>query len=390
MSASEIPKSQQTGILGGGQLGRMLAQAGQKLGMSFRAFDPKADACAAEFADLQVAAFDDTEALESFGRGLALLTYEWENVPVEAAFRAASGGAYLFPSPTVLGVTQDRRNQKDLFRRLGVETADFALVSSKMELDQAVGALGFPSVLKTRRHGYDGKGQAVLRTPQDAEDAWSALGASPLILEKFVPFAFEASIVAARSRSGAIGFYPLTRNFHREGILRWSVAPAPGAGNELQKRAEAIAATVAEALGYVGTFAIEFFVVEGRLWVNEMAPRVHNSGHWTQDGSVSSQFENHLRAGAGMPLGPTSWAAGPVAGMVNLVGTLPDRAQVESVSGTVFHSYGKSAAPGRKIGHVNVLGNDLRELEARMNQVLSLCGEAPLPAFTRAKGLDSN
>ena len=374
------------GILGGGQLGRMLAQAGRKLdGMEFRAFDPKADACAAAFAELRVGDFVDAAALEAFGEGLQLLTYEWENVPVEAAFRAASRGAFLFPSPSVLGVTQDRKNQKDLFRRLGAETAEFAAVSSRMELEDAVRHLGLPAVLKTRRHGYDGKGQAMLRTSSDADDAWARLGASPLILEKFVPFACEVSIVAVRSRTGEIAFYPLIRNFHREGILRWSVAPAPGVDVRLQERAQAVASSVMKALDYVGTLAIEFFVLDGQrgpgLLVNEMAPRVHNSGHWTQDGAETSQFENHLRAGAALKLGSTALAGGQPTGMVNLIGQIPERAKIEAVTGAVLHDYDKSPAPGRKIGHINVRGRDLAELRDRMNRLLALCGEAPLPDF---------
>ncbi len=374
------------GILGGGQLGRMLAQAGRRLGgMKFRAFDPKPDACVAEFAELRVGDFGDAAALEAFGQGLQLLTYEWENVPVEATFRAGSRGAYLFPSPSVLGVTQDRQKQKELFCRLGVETAEFASVSSRRELQEAVGRLGYPAVLKTRRHGYDGKGQAIIRGEAELDDAWSRLGASPLILERFIPFQFEVSIVAVRSKTGEIAFYPLTRNFHREGILRWSLAPAPGADSRLQARAEAVALSALETLDYVGTLAIEFFVVAGaageRLLVNEMAPRVHNSGHWTQDGAMTSQFENHLRAGAGLPLGSTALISGEPVGMVNLVGSLPKQAAVEAVPGAVLHLYDKSPAPGRKIGHINVRGRDPAELGERMNRLLALCREAALPSF---------
>ncbi|MEO1088300.1 MAG: 5-(carboxyamino)imidazole ribonucleotide synthase, partial [Acidobacteriota bacterium] len=311
------------GILGGGQLARMMVLAGTPLGLRFVVLDPAPDACAGQVAPQIVAAYDDRDGLLQLAERADVITFDFENVPASSA-QLLSERLPIFPPPRALDVAQDRLSEKQLFASLGIETAPHAAVGRLDELERAVVELGFPAVLKTRRLGYDGKGQRVLRRPRDVESAWRELGSAPLILEGFVDFDGEVSMLAARSTAGEQRFYPLTRNRHSDGILRFSQpAPPPASWQgpglpDLESRARDAAARVLDALDYVGLLAIEFFVAEGRLIANEMAPRVHNSGHWTQDGAVTCQFENHLRAGLGLPLGETS-LRGPVA-MVNLIG----------------------------------------------------------------------
>jgi 5-(carboxyamino)imidazole ribonucleotide synthase len=297
------------GILGAGQLGRMLALAGYPLGLRFRFLDPAADSPARSLGEFVHAEFTDHSALARFAEGLDLVTFEFENVPVEAV-ELLSARVPVYPGAAALREAQDRLAEKTCFQACGLEVHEFAPASTRGEFDAAVAGLGLPCVVKTRRMGYDGKGQAVARTRADADAAWHRLGACPLLIERFVPFEFEVSILAVRSRTGESVYYPLTQNTHAGGILRTSIAPAPRGTPELQSRAEAYAARVLDSLNYVGVLAIEFFVVQDsshptgvRLLVNEMAPRVHNSGHWTIEGARTSQFENHLRAITGLPLG---------------------------------------------------------------------------------------
>jgi 5-(carboxyamino)imidazole ribonucleotide synthase len=343
------------GILGGGQLGRMLALDGLPLGLEFRFLEPASDPPAGHLGDVVVGAYDDPGAVDRFSPGLDVVTYEFENVPVESAHRLEAS-LPVHPAPAALDMAQDRLAEKEGFRSLGIGTAPFVPVSSLEDLRKAADELGFPSVLKTRRLGYDGKGQAVLRSPADLEPAWERIGGVPLILEGFVAFDRELSIIGARGLDGSIEDYPLVQNHHEDGILRVSVAPAPDLNPELQDQADSIMRAVFEALGYVGVLAIELFQVGDRLLANEMAPRVHNSGHWTQDGAETSQFENHLRAVTGMPLG--SARARGHSTMVNLLGSLPDLDRVLTLPGVHLHLYGKSPRPGRKLGHVNVVGED--------------------------------
>jgi 5-(carboxyamino)imidazole ribonucleotide synthase len=358
------------GILGGGQLGRMLALAGYPLGLQFRLLDPSPDACGDQVAELMAGDLNDHAMLERFAEGLDAVTVEWENVDVEAALFLAERLPF-WPPPRALEVSQDRLSEKALFNRLGIETAPFVAVDSPAGLAAAVEQIGLPAVLKTRRLGYDGLGQWRLQTPADIERAAQELKAAA-ILEGFVPFDRELSIIAVRGQDGSTTFYPLAENSHREGILRLSVAPASRLTEALQQRAETLAASVLEDLGYVGVLAIELFEVGGRLLVNEMAPRVHNSGHWSIDGAVTSQFENHVRAVAGLPLGSTE----PIgfSAMINLIGDHPPVETLAAIPGAHVHLYGKSARPGRKLGHINLRDDDAAMLKQRTDDALSTLG----------------
>lgn len=357
------------GILGGGQLGRMLALAGLPLGLRFRFLDPAREAAVDELGERVIGEYEDYAALADFVRGLDCVTYEFENVPGLTA-RWLADRLPVFPAPEALEVAQDRVREKTFFADLGVPVPRALAVGDRRDLDAAVEKTGLPAVLKTRRFGYDGKGQHILRTPADMELAWARLGGRPLIAEQLIAFDREVSIIAVRGRDGSAAFYPLVENHHRDGILHWSIAPAPGLTPELQCKAEVYARRAMDALGYVGVMAIEFFEHRGELLVNEMAPRVHNSGHWTIEGAVTSQFENHLRAGLGWPLGDTrvlGWAA-----MINLIGTVPEPPELLAVPGSHLHYYGKTARPGRKLGHVTVLAEDSATLRERVNAV-GLC-----------------
>lgn len=351
------------GVLGGGQLGRMLALAGYPLGLRFRFLDPAPEAPVEELAELVVGRFDDLDVLARFPDGLDAVTYEFENVPTEAA-RHIARRAPVYPPVAALEASQDRLAEKTLFQELGLRTAPYVPVETRQQFDEALGRVGLPAVLKTRRLGYDGKGQAALRDPQEAQAAWEALRGVPLILEGFVDFTREVSQIAVRGRDGAVGFYPLAENHHAGGILRLSLAPAPGASAALREQACRAIAGVMERLNYVGVLAIEFFQVGEDLVANEMAPRVHNSGHWTIEGARTSQFENHLRAVAGWPLGATE-AVGHSA-MVNLIGAIPEAGRVLAVHGAHLHLYGKAPRPGRKVGHVTVWADTEGERDERL------------------------
>lgn len=351
------------GILGGGQLGYMLALAGYPLGLHFRFLDPSPEAPVGRIAHRVTAEYTDEPALEKFAHGLEVVTYEFENVPVQAA-RFLAERVAVYPPAAALEEAQDRLREKKLFRKLGIPTTEFAEFARRTELDTAVAKLGLPSILKTCRMGYDGKGQWLLKTRTDVEKARTELPDGPLILEKFVPFTRELSILGVRGRTGETGFYPLVENHHRGGILRLSLAPAPRLAAGLQESAEDAARKVLEELDYAGVLCIEFFEVDGKLLANEMAPRVHNSGHWSIEGAVTSQFENHLRAVLGMPLGST--AVMGYSAMVNLIGELPEPQEVLHVANTHLHLYGKETRPGRKVGHVTVRADQFEKLQQRL------------------------
>jgi len=360
------------GVLGGGQLGRMLALAGYPLGLRFRFLDPAPEAPVMELAEHVVGRFDDLAVLERFPEGLDVVTYEFENVPVEAV-QHLSRAVPVYPPVRALEVSQDRLLEKTLFARLGIPPAPFVAVDSRADLERAVAQIGLPAVLKTRRLGYDGKGQFLLRQTADVEAAWHRLGGVPLILEGFIAFDREVSQLAARSRNGDIVFYPLVQNHHREGILRITLAPAPDLSPGLVQTAQQAIRAVLEDLDYVGLLAIEFFVCGEQLIANEMAPRVHNSGHWSIEGARTSQFENHLRAILGWPLGPAD-ALGHSA-MINLIGTLPDPAALLAVPGAHVHFYGKEPRPGRKVGHVTVWTQSEQEAGELLARLRPLVGE---------------
>jgi 5-(carboxyamino)imidazole ribonucleotide synthase len=362
------------GILGGGQLGRMLALAGYPLGLRFRVLEPAPESAAEDVAERIPGAFEDPEWLDRFAAGLDVVTYEFENVPV-AAVRHLARTVPVYPSAEALEAAQDRLVEKSFLQDLSIPTPPFLAVETHADLEHALDTLGLPAVLKTRRFGYDGKGQWFLHRPEDAADAWRTLSGVPLILEKFVRFDRELSILAVRGRDGSTAFYPLVENHHREGMLRFSRAPAPDLTTALQEQAEDHARRVLAALEYVGVLAIEFFQVSDRLLANEMAPRVHNSGHWTIEGAASSQFENHLRAVLGWPLGSTM-PLGRLA-MLNLIGTLPDCAAVLAVPQVHLHQYGKTPRPGRKLGHVTICAPDDATLTHRLEQLRVGAGLEP-------------
>ena len=369
------------GILGGGQLGYMLALAGYPLGLHFRFFDPSPEAPVGRIAARVTAEFSDHAALDKFANGLELVTYEFENVPVAAA-RFLAERVPVFPPPAALEAGQHRLREKKLFQDLGIATAEFAAVADGEMLDDAVKRISLPAILKTCRMGYDGKGQSVLRSAEDVARVKGELPAQspgtadrspeeiPYVLERFVPFQRELSVLAVRGRTGETSVYPLVENHHRDGILRLSLAPAPHLDPPIQRTAEDAARRVFGALHYVGMLAIEFFEHDGRLLANEMAPRVHNSGHWTIEGAVTSQFENHLRAVKGLPLGSTG-AVGSCA-MLNLIGEIPDSAEVLGIRDVHLHLYGKTPRAGRKLGHVTLRAGSAEQLASRL---------AELPAF---------
>ena len=363
------------GVLGGGQLGRMLALAGYPLGLRFRALDPSPEAPAGHLAELRVAEYDDPAALADFADGLTVATYEFENVP-DAAARLLEARVPVFPSALALRTAQDRLAEKQLFARLGIPLPGYAAVDSPSDLEAAISDLGLPAILKTRRLGYDGKGQVVLRDAAAAASAWDTLGGVPCVLEQMVPLRRELSVLAVRGRDGATACYPLVENVHREGILRVSRSPADDAG-ELQSLAESYAGRILDALGYVGMLALEMFVDDrdGRLLANEIAPRVHNSGHLTIEGSETSQFENHLRAVLGLPLGstaPRGWSA-----MVNLIGTVPPTEQIVAIPGAHLHLYGKAPRPGRKLGHVTITAATAAARDDLLGRVLAVVDGRP-------------
>jgi 5-(carboxyamino)imidazole ribonucleotide synthase len=357
------------GIIGGGQLGRMLALAAYPLGVEVRCFDPSPEAPAGIVADLVTGEYDDHAALERFLHGVDLVTYEFENVPVQS-IRFVEQFVPVYPHVRALEVGQDRFHEKEFFRALGIPTPAYCQVDSFPDLRKAIESTGLPAVLKTRRLGYDGKGQARITRMEDAEIAWDDIGHQPAILEEFIPFERELSVVAVRNRSNAILCYPLIENVHRNGIL--SVSRAPFNDTALQETATVYAHKILSDLDYTGVFALELFHKGGTLLANEMAPRVHNSGHWTIEGAVSSQFENHIRAIANFPLGSTA----PVghSAMVNIIGGLPPVEQLLKLSAVHLHLYGKSARPLRKIGHVTINAATASIVEQQFAAVRKIIG----------------
>ena len=362
------------GILGGGQLARMMALEGAPLGLRFVVFDPAADACAGQIAPLQVGAFDDVAALAEFAAKVDVVTFDFENVPAASAHWLAERKP-VFPNPAALAVAQDRLSEKTLFRELGIPLPPFADIRSRDELAAKVAEFGAPCILKTRRLGYDGKGQFRIRSAADVDAAWQALGAqvenTGLILEGFVAFDREVSVVAVRGRDGEFRTWPLTGNWHVDGVLSASLAPAAVSAVQ-QETAMAYARRVAERLDYVGVFALELFCRGEELLANEMAPRVHNSGHWTSDGAETSQFQNHLRAVLGLPLGDTRMLGH--ACMLNWLGAMPDAGAVLAEPAGHWHDYGKQPREGRKVGHANLRDDSITALADALERVGNALG----------------
>ena len=354
------------GIIGGGQLGRMLALAAHPLGIHTRVLEPAERAAAAPVAGHVLGPYDDASALDRFADGLDVVTYEFENVPVASAEHLARH-VPVRPGAAALSASQDRVAEKTTFQDRVIPTTPFHVIDREEDVAAAAERLGTPLVLKTRRMGYDGKGQAIARSADEAVAAWRQLGERPLIAEGFVRFDRELSILAVRGVDGDVRCWPLCENVHEGGILRRTTFPAPRVDRAMQEESEIYARRLLEALDYVGVLALEMFDVGGALLANEMAPRVHNSGHATIEGAETSQFENHVRAVCGLPLGPVAAVGHSI--MLNLIGTIPPASRLLAVPGAHLHLYDKAPRPGRKVGHVTVRGEDPIEVAARAQQL---------------------
>ncbi|MFO1494371.1 MAG: 5-(carboxyamino)imidazole ribonucleotide synthase [Lysobacterales bacterium] len=373
------------GVIGGGQLARMLALAAPPLGLQVWALDPAADACAGAVASMRQAAFDDLAALHAFADLCDVITFDFENVSA-AGLQELDSVRPVRPPPRALALTQDRAQEKALFRQLGTPIAPYAVIADEDSLAAAAGSVQFPAILKTCRLGYDGKGQVRVADAQGLASAWAQLGRVPCVLEERLRFDRELSLVAVRGVDGEMRFYPLVENVHADGILAMTLAPAQVSA-DLRLQAQSCAQDVADALDYVGVFAIEFFEVGDQLLANEIAPRVHNSGHWSIEGAETSQFENHLRAVAGWPLGST--AARGVSCMLNWIGALPDRQLALGIPGLHWHDYGKEARDGRKVGHATLTADSIPQLAERLRLTGNVLGcelqvAAALSALERA------
>ncbi|MGZ8165925.1 MAG: 5-(carboxyamino)imidazole ribonucleotide synthase [Methylobacter sp.] len=357
------------GVLGAGQLARMIALAGYPLGVDFIFLDPSADACANTLGEHLLGDYNDLRLLAELAERADVVTYEFENVPADVAeFLAAH--TQVHPSPKALAVAQDRLIEKTFFHNIDIPTPVYAAVDSFESLEQAMPAIGWPAILKSRSQGYDGKGQSVIKSADDLKAAWELLDGAPAIVEAFVPFDREVSIIAVRNVSGSIVFYPLSENLHRGGILRVSESRE---GDTMQTQAESYVSRLMEALDYVGVLALELFEIGGKLIANEFAPRVHNSGHWTIEGAETSQFENHLRAILDLPLGPTA-AVGQSA-MVNFIGKLPITEDVLGIPQAHLHLYKKSPRKGRKVAHATVRADNPEKLSKLIKALTTLADQ---------------
>lgn len=354
------------GILGGGQLARMMTLAGYPLGMKFVVLEPAEDACTTPAAKQLQGSYDDEALLTKLAEVADVVTYEFENVPAKSV-EFLSDKVAVYPSAEALAVAQDRLNEKTLFLELNIPTPKFAPVKSLLELRQVMERIGYPAVLKTRREGYDGKGQAVLRSADELESAWQVMNNKPAIVEEFVNFDREVSVIAVRDRNGHTRCYPMTENAHDKGILRTSIARAH---DSLEPQAHDYITRLLERMKYVGVMALELFQSGDQLLANECAPRVHNTGHWTQNGAITCQFENHLRAITGLPLGATD-AIGHAA-MVNLFDEAPSSERVLTHPHCHLHLYDKKPRVGRKIGHINIQCDDLTVFEGELQAMQAL------------------
>lgn len=349
----------------------MLALAGYQLGIEFKFFDPNAGAPVGQIGQLIAADYGDKAALERFLEGVDVVTYEFESIPLSTV-QFVSERVKLFPPVKALQTAQDRLLEKQVFEALEIPTPAFFSVDSVDDLQSAARQIGLPAVLKTRRMGYDGKGQKFIRDQASLEAAWQSLGDVPLIVEKFVPFQHELSVIGVRDREGREVFYPPVENVHREGVLRKSTSPAPSVTPELAALGIEYCRRLMDRLDYVGVLALELFAVEGSLLANEMAPRVHNSGHWTIEGAETSQFENHLRAVLSLPLGVTTPRGKSV--MFNILGHIPLVERVVAVEGAHLHLYGKAPSEKRKLGHVTLVAQTPAGLEQGSRELAAALG----------------
>lgn len=356
------------GILGAGQLAQMLALAGYPLGLRCTFLAPEEMPCAAPLGEHLRGGYEDAAALASFAERIDVATAEFEHI-APVALDALEQRGLLAPCSQAILLSQERLQEKSLFTRLGLPTARYAAIDSEADLAAALAQTGTPAILKTRRMGYDGKGQASVAAAGDLLPAWEALGRVPCILEARVPFDRELSVIAVRGRDGECRTWPLSENRHEDGILRVSRSLA---NDPMEGPARDYCERLLNALDYVGVLALELFQCGDQLLVNEYAPRVHNSGHWTIEGAVTSQFENHLRAIAGLPLGVTAAVAPSV--MVNVIGEWPAARDILAVAGAHLHDYGKSPASGRKLGHITLVDQDATALRQRTAELLRLVG----------------
>jgi 5-(carboxyamino)imidazole ribonucleotide synthase len=354
------------GVLGAGQLGRMLALAGYPLGLEFAFYDKPVNAPAAHLGQY-FSSCQQGDALAQFLAVAGVVTYETENVPLSLAEQIAKHKR-LYPGIQSLRLGQNRIAEKKLFKQLNIPTPAYQEVHNEAELKAAVADIGLPAVLKTVTLGYDGKGQILLKEEADLARAWQKLQGDPLVVEAFVYYQREVSIIGVRNRESEMAFYPVTENYHHQGILRYSLAPAPALLGAIADQARQYMAVLLTHLNHIGVLALELFETEQGLLANEMAPRVHNSGHWTINGAVTSQFENHLRAIAGLPLGSTALCQ-PYAAMVNIIGSYGNTRAVLAIPGAHLHCYGKEARPGRKIGHINLTAQTEQQQQALMRQL---------------------
>ncbi|MHC4974971.1 MAG: 5-(carboxyamino)imidazole ribonucleotide synthase [Planctomycetota bacterium] len=368
------------GVIGGGQLGRMLAQAGIPMGHTFSFYDSNPNACAREYGDLTAGAFDDPDGLGLFASEVDVVTCEFENVPADS-LDILGVRLGVFPSGQSFRVAQDRLLEKRCFEACGVLVGPYTGVESDRAVRDAVSSLGAPGLLKARSGGYDGKGQARVGTPGDAEIAWDAIDRHPALYETRIEFARELSVIGVRSREGNVSCYPLIENVHRGGILIASRAPAPGVSDAMRHTSERYFRAVSERLGHVGVMAVELFDCGQELLANEMAPRVHNTGHWSIEGSETSQFENHVRAITGVETGSTRATGHSL--MLNVLGAFPEAHDRPQIDGVAWHNYAKRPRPGRKVGHVCVSGSDPQEVRGRAGM---LAGRASL--HEHVPGLD--
>ncbi len=352
------------GIIGAGQLGQMLGFAARDLDIEVRFIDPTDNPPAAQCGKVIQSPFDDPVALIALADTCDVITYEFENIPV-TALQLIENIVPIYPPAAALKHSQDRLDEKKLFAELGIPLPGYHAIGTREDIDEAAARLGLPMVIKTRRFGYDGKGQFVVRTADELDQAWDELGGQALIAEQWIRFDYEVSCIGVRSIRGEVAMYPLARNIHRDGILRSSSSPFDAA--KLTEKASEYVNRLLQHLDYVGVIALELFVSGDELLANEFAPRVHNSGHWSIEGSETSQFENHLRAILDLPLGPTTGVG--FAGMVNLIGEISAATRAQGVG--ELHDYGKTAREGRKLGHITVVADTAEQRDALVEIVNS-------------------